>query len=440
VKARGIIILIVVLIVVAGYFFLIEEKQRRAADLNRLSSRMLLPYGPLDIDAVSFINPFGETIMWERDGDGWLITYPVTDIGEKSTIDMFLGQIAPGQKLEEYTGVTDLAQYGLSPPYATVILESRRYGRTDTVNVGDKTPTSFRAYASLGSSSNVVVTRELAHNVMQKRLFHLRDKNFLPPADRNITGFSLITPNRDLSFQRSGDSWKVTGSTLTVDRNVIEPWVSGLSEALVYEFTAENLADTLSFGIGDPCRAAVLRTAGGDSIRVSFGRDMEGMVPVVRTGRPKVTMIDAGFLDAFHWTDDRLIVMSLSIVSPGLVTALQCETPDSVASWKLVDGVWTSGSGDAAPVDQEAMKYLLMLLRSTAFESVVTDRDLVSAARPDLIITLGGSSGDVLDIISLFRFKDGTPGGISISGGNAGRLSEGTVAEIHRACSAISSR
>ena len=102
-KARSLIILIAVLVFVAGYFFLVEERQRRDADDAKRSSRMLLPYGPLDIDAVSFINPYGETIQWERVGDGWMITFPVTDIGEKSTIDMFLGQIAPGQKLEEFS-------------------------------------------------------------------------------------------------------------------------------------------------------------------------------------------------------------------------------------------------------------------------------------------------------------------------------------------------
>ncbi len=436
-KARSLIILIAVLVFVAGYFFLVEERQHRDAVDAKRSSRMLLPYGPLDIDAVSFINPYGETIQWERVGDGWMITFPVTDIGEKSTIDMFLGQIAPGQKLEEFADVADLSQYGLAPPYATVILDSGRYGRTDTVHVGEKTPTSFRSYVTLGSSGDVVVTRELAHNVMQKRLFHLRDKNFIALTDRNITSFSIVSGGNLLAFQRSGSSWKVAGSTLTVDRNVIEPWVTRLATALVYEFAAEALADTLSFGIGDPHRSAVLKTGVGGSIRISFGKRRGSLVPVIRSGRGKVMMIEAGFLDAFHWTDDRLVVMSLSLVKPGKVTALQWETPDTVASWSMEDGVWMARGNDRTPVDQEAVKYLLMYLRSATYESLVTDRELVSAAKPDVMITLGERSGELLDIISLYRFEDGTAGGISISGGNAGRISDGTLAEIHRAYSAI---
>lgn len=435
-KARTLIILAAVLVLIAGYFFLVEERQRRDSEATKISSKMLLPYGPLDIDAVSFINPYGETFMWERDGDGWEITFPFTDKGEKSTIDMFLGQIAPGQKLEEFK-TDDLSQFGLAPPYAIVILESERYGRIDTIFVGEKTQTSFRAYVTLGSTRVVTVTRGLAHNVMQKRLFHLRDKNFLDPGERDIIEFSLISDNGVLAFRRSGNAWKVSGSTLTVDREVIEPWVSGLASALVYEFAAESTVDTLSFGIGAPHRAAILRTAGGDTIRVSFGRPGDSLVPVIRSGRDKVMKIEAGFQNAFYWSDDRLIVMNLSIVKPGMVTALQWETPDTVASWKMEDDIWMTGGDDPRPVDQEALKYLLMFLRSAEYSSVVSSRDLVSAAKPDLMITLGDISGEVLDVISIFSFEDGTVGSISISGGNAGRISEGTIAELNRAYKAI---
>jgi hypothetical protein len=222
-----------------------------------------------------------------------------------------------------------------------------------------------------------------------------------------------------------------------VDRNVVEPWVTGLADALVYEFAAENLRDTLSFGIGDPERSAILKTSQGDSIRISFGRRTESLVPVVKSGREKVMMIESGFLDAFYWTDERLIVMSLSLVRPGTVAAIQWETPDSVTSWRKANGTWMTGGDDPSPVDQEALKYMLMYLRSVAYESIVTDREEVSSVRPDVMITLGDASGEVLDIISLFRFEDGTVGGISISGGNAGRISEGTLAEIYRARSAI---
>jgi len=436
-KGRTLVILVVILAVVAGYFFLVEERQRRVAEKERTASRRLLPYGPLDVDAVSFINPYGETLQWERRGDQWLITFPVTDRGEKSTIDMFLTQIVPGQKLEEYTGVEDLSIYGLSPPYATVILESGRYARKDTIYIGGKTPASNRAYVTLGNSGDVSVTRELAHNVMQKQLYHIRDKNFIAPYERDITGFSIHYDGKTLSFERTEGSWKMGGSAITVQRNVVEVWITRLADALIYEFPSEGLADTSSFGIGSPHRAAVIRRSGGEAITVSFGKRRDEFVPVTRTGRDKVMMIEAGFLNAFHWTDDRLVVMNLTVTRPGEVGSLQWETPDSVSSWRIVGERWMSLGDDPAEVDGEEIKYLLMTLSSASFESLVTDKELVATSRPDVIITLGDRSGKVLDIISLLRFSDGSPGGISISGGNAGVLREGVRAEIIRAGSAI---
>jgi hypothetical protein len=283
----------------------------------------------------------------------------------------------------------------------------------------------------------VTVTRELAHNVMQKQLYHLRDKEFIPPVERDVTGFSIHYDGRILSFDRVDAAWKISGTALTVHRDVVELWITELASALIYEFPSENLADSSLFGIGSPRRAAVIRRSGGDPITVSFGRREDEYVPVVRSGRDAVMKIDASFLEAFHWIEDRLVVMSLTVTAPGDVGSLQWETPDSVASWRVVGDTWMSVGDDPAPVDGETIKYLLMTLRSAAFDELVTDREMVARATPDVIITLGDSAGRVLDIISLLSFGDGTYGGISMSGGNAGRISPGVRGEIVRARSAI---
>ena len=56
---------------------------------------------------------------------------------------------------------------------------------------------------------------------------------------------------------------------------------------------------------------------------------------------------------AFHWVEDRLVVMSLTVIGPGDVGSLQWETPDSVASWRIVGDTWMSlGDDPAAMLDQ----------------------------------------------------------------------------------------
>lgn len=402
----------------------------------------MLPYGPRDVDRAWLINPYGDTIEMEREGDGWKVAWPVTDDGDAPALEMLLRQVVPGQKIAEYTDVERLADYGLDAPYATLILRSSRYGRTDTIHIGDKTPTSFRAYARLGGSRTVLVTRDLAHNVMQKTLFHLRDKNFvhLPPVA--VARFAVRSPGSRLEFVRSGNEWLLGGTSLRVDRVLVESYIDRLTDAVVYEFAAEDLSDTARFGIGDPLRHLLLYTGDGVT-RISFGSRAGDYVPVVRTGRDKVMMLEPQFLDPFSWVRDHVIMMNLSTAKPGEVAALIWESPDTTLSLELSGRGWNMPGPSPSPVDGEAVKYLLMLLRSTSFESLFDDPVEAAALlgrSPSIRIALLGRGGEGLDVIRLARPPQGQPIGSSLTVGNAGRLATGAIDEIERAFAAIGRR
>ena len=106
-----------------------------------------------------------------------MIVHPTRTPASKSTIDSFLFQIVPGLKMEVFPAAANLGDFGFDDPFATVILSAAGSRYPDTIYVGDKTPTSSKCYIRLGSSRDVIITRELTHNVMNKNLFHLRDKN-----------------------------------------------------------------------------------------------------------------------------------------------------------------------------------------------------------------------------------------------------------------------
>ena len=423
----------------AIYFFAVEEPARRRASRERISSRRLLPYGPADVDEIALLNPYGETIMMERRRGSWRITWPVEDAGSVSTIEMFLSQIVPGQRLAEYEGVEDFAPYGLDTPYATVILHSQVYGRRDTVHVGDKTPTSFRAYLRLGDSDDVIVTRELARNVMQKTLYHLRDKNLLHVDSKDVVSLSVVSPGSRIDLERSGGFWLVSGTSLRADRAVIEPWLSGIESGLIYEFAAEDTTAAEAFGIGDPPRSVVLSTGSG-STRVEFGDLREDRVAAVVEGRNKVLMTEKAHADVFDWVRSGLLVMNLSLTPPGDVRGLLWESPDTSLALSLEEGSWSvSNGGGAAAVEGEAVKYLLMLTRSTSFEEIASDPGLLSRLpeAPSVRITLEGPGDSVLDVISIYRIPGGGPVGTSLSAGNAGYIRAGRLAELERAFSLI---
>lgn len=441
-RSKSLVALVALLAVLAGYFFLVEQRSHHSErDARRASSRML-PYGPVDVDRIWLLNPYGDSIEMRRRPDGWEVTYPVADDGDGPAIEMLLRQVVPGQKLAEYEDIGSLADYGLDAPYASLILHSGRYGRTDTVHIGDQTPTSPRAYARLGGSRTVVVTRDLARNVMQKTLFHLRDKNFVHLPSREIERLVIREPGSRLELIRSGAEWLLGGTALRADRGLIEPYLTQLTDAIVYEFAAEKAADSAAFGIGDPPRELLLYTP-GRTVRFSFGTRAGDFVPVVRSGRGKVMMLEARLIDPFTWVRDHVLVMSLSTAKPGEVVSLRWESPDTTLSLSLAGDRWAAAGPGPIPVDDNAVRYLLMLLRSTRYESLVEDpaaaAELIARSRPTRIV-LGGRGGETLDVITLAGPPGGPPLGSSLTVGNAGRLAGGSLAEIERAFSVIGRR
>lgn len=441
-RPKTLIVLASLLVVVAAYFFLVDQRHRRRSEEHRRSSRVMLPYGPGDVDHAWLLNPYGDTIEMQRSGNGWTILWPVVDEGDSPAIEMLLREIVPGQKLAEYPDVVRLADYGLENPYATLILHSTRYARTDTIHIGDTTPTSFRAYARLGGSRTVVVTRDLARNVTQKTLFHLRNKDFidLPPA--SVTRVAVISPGSRIELVRSGPEWLLDSTTLRVDRSVIEPYLMRLEDAVVYEFASEEPADSARFGIGDPPRELMLYSA--DRVtRISFGARDGDFVPALRSGRGKVMMIEHQFLDPFSWVGRDMIVMSLTTAKPGDVAAITWEAPDTTLSLELDGQRWRVADDPARPVNGEAVKYLLMTLRSVRFDSLVEDPAEAAAAlgrSAGIRIVLIGRDGAGLDVIRLAVPPGESPIGSSLTVGNAGRLPRGSLGEIERAFGAIGRR
>jgi len=435
-RAKSLIALIAVLVSVALYFFIFEEPARRRTAEENLAARRLLPYGPSDVDRLLLINHLGDSIEIVLRGEEWLMVRPVTDIADRPAIEILLQQTVTGRVLAEYGQAERLAEYGLAPPYATLILESTRQRRTDTLHVGDMAPATPRAYVRRGRSRSVVLTRDLEHNVLQKKPYHLRDKNFLHVDESDIVSLTVIAPDARLEISRSGSAWVIDSQAPGADRSMIERYVTRLAAGIIYKFAAEDQADSARFGIGDPLRHLLLRTASLQTIRISFGRRDGEFVAALSSGRDKIAMIEAGFLDVFAWAGDRVGTVRLSLAHSEHVTGISWESADTLIAYTLADGVWRAAGNLAAPVNGAAVQDLLLTLRRTVLESVadvavesVGEIDPAGAIRIELL----GATGEILDVIRIAPLPAGKWLASSLTAGTAGHLGPGPVSEIERA-------
>jgi hypothetical protein len=417
-------ILLAVLIIIIAYFIFIDERQRSMTEAERDSSRELFPYGPVDVQRLVFIAPEGDTIDIERSLDGWRITRPVVTPGSRSTIESILLQTVPGQKLEEYTDVEKLADFGLAEPFASVILFSADRAAPDTIFVGDKTATTDRSYVRIGGSRSVIITREMTRNVMNKNLYHLRDKNFLPYRTPAVEGFTVFGNGESYSLARFGQGWWIRPPGFRGDSGRVERYLDMLTEALIYGFPAEDLENAGTFGLAPAQKRLTVRAASGET-EIRFGNRSEDMVFAARSGLDKVLLLKENLLKIFQWTPDDLRAMNLAFFDPASVKTLKLETPDSSIVIAERGGAWRFEGDDMRTLNGDSVKRLLDRFKRLTFTEITSEPLAISAfslEEDSRIFTLLDARGEAVDIIKLSVSQEGYEMGLSRSADARGLL------------------
>ena len=75
-KFRSTWILIIVCAMVTAYYFLFEHRREEKGGQPTMESETVLPYNREDVESIVLINPAGERIALERDGEEWMIVHP----------------------------------------------------------------------------------------------------------------------------------------------------------------------------------------------------------------------------------------------------------------------------------------------------------------------------------------------------------------------------
>jgi hypothetical protein len=431
-KFRSTWILVVILALVASYFFLVEERNKKTETQRKTGTRNVLSYGRDEVETVVLINPRKDRIVMERDGEGWTITHPTRTKGSTPTIDAFLMQIVPGLKLEEFLDVGDLSDFGFDDPFATVILTARGAGRPDTIYVGDKTPTSAKCYIRLAGSRDVVITRELTHNAMNKTLYHLRSKSLLDAGIDDIDRLTIRNSGARIELIKRKNDWRIDDSPYRADRLTIEQYLNALTSAIIREFTREDLGERGSFGLAHPTRELVLGLD-GDEITLSFGRTEENMVYAIRSGIQKVLRLEANLLDIFYIDEKMFRSRDLTSFDIDDVRTVRVETADTMIVVARQGRIWRTPGPGPVTIAQHVVKRLLNELRIIRYEELF---DAVSAPpeiqddAPTITITLEDESGSEIDLVMISRTAAGYEIGSSTSAKAFGRLPDGTGRRI----------
>jgi hypothetical protein len=424
-------ILIAALAVVAGYFFLVDEKDRARNVTERAQGAKLFPYRAEEVDGFVLVNPKGERIEVARDGSGWKIVAPVETRGAGPEISSFVAQLVPGIRSSELQNVRNVADYGLEKPFATVIMRRSGGASSDTLLVGDATPAGSKCYVRLGSSPNVLLSSEITRNLMNKGLFHLRDKNFLPEGYGGIDAVEIRSTSKRIRLVNEAGMWRLEPGRTRANRRTIESYLSRLADAVIHEFVREDTGELAPYGLASPVGEIVL-TEGRETTTISFGSRKDYLVHVVRTGLDKVVALEATLLEPFDWTAAGLRAMNLAFVEGDSVRSLRYETPDTSIVFERTDRQWRIADRETATIRGDAVNALLRRLDETAFERMLKEPLPVEGVFETftLRVVLADARGNVIDRIAITVRSDGSERGASLSANALGSLERGTAAGI----------
>src|SRR2546429_3330200 len=155
-KCRGLLVAAIVLAALTGTLYWSNHRKSltSAADSAVESPPKILTLQPADVTALSIRKKDGDSVVLSKNGSGqWKITAPrvlAADQDAVSSVLSTLSSLNSDRLVEDKAASFD--QYGLAQPSIEVAI-TKKDGKTQKLLIGDDTPTSSGAYATLAGGT-----------------------------------------------------------------------------------------------------------------------------------------------------------------------------------------------------------------------------------------------------------------------------------------------
>jgi hypothetical protein len=233
------------------------------------------------------------TVAVVKQGADWRMTSPVDARADFSAVEGLIGRINSAQmKAITANDATDLKQYGLAEPEATVTLGAG--STTASLAIGKKAGEGV-VYAKDASRPLVFTIDSAIADDMAKPADDFRQKDLFDARSFNTTRIEVVRNGQTRAFEKSGDKWKqVAPAAKDVDAAKVEALMTALSGARATSFAD----DTANTGLDKPELSVTIRYDDGQKTEhVAFGKHGSDTF-AQRQGDRGAAKIDASSLDA----------------------------------------------------------------------------------------------------------------------------------------------
>jgi hypothetical protein len=257
-KMRQLIVATVVLAALAAGLYWSNHRKPAAdsaASTPSVSNAKVISLNQDDISKVEVKKKDGDVVLDRVSATNWKITSPKPLVADQSSVSTILYNLAPmdGATLID-DHAADLKQFGLTDPDAT-ITATEKDGKSQTVLIGDETPTGDAAYVMVSGESKVYSIPKNTKANLDKSLNDLRDKRLLPVDFDKLTSVDISGGKLHLTFASQDGQWTVRSpANLRGDTSMMETIIEKLRTATMDPSAPE--ADTKKaaalFAAGSP--------------------------------------------------------------------------------------------------------------------------------------------------------------------------------------------
>lgn len=220
-----------------------------------------------DISKLEVKKRDGDDIVLNRVGPtNWKITSPKPLVADESSVSTILYNLSPmdGATLIDEKPA-DLKQFGLAEPEARISATGKD-GKTQTILVGDETPTGDSAYVMVSGESKVYSVPKNTKTNLDKGLSDLRDKRLMPVDFDKLTSVEIGGRKLHLTFGSEDGQWTVRSpANLRGDTSMMETIIEKLRTATMDLSTpeAETKKSASLFAAGSPIATIKTTDASG---------------------------------------------------------------------------------------------------------------------------------------------------------------------------------
>jgi hypothetical protein len=257
-KMRQLLAATIVLAALAGALYWSNHRKPASENVSASSSSSNVKVISLNQDDVTKLEvkkKGGDDVILNRVGpSNWKITSPkplIADVDPVTTILYDLSPMDGASVIEDKAA--DLKQYGLAEPEVQISATTKD-GKTQTVLVGDETPTGDSAYVMLSGDPKVYAVSKNTRTNLDKGLNDLRDKRLMPVDFDKLTSVEINGAKLHLTFGSQDGQWTVRnpsnfrGDTSKLEA-VIEKMRTATMDPSIPEAEAKKAAAQFASGV-----------------------------------------------------------------------------------------------------------------------------------------------------------------------------------------------